>query len=293
MLVGVGFLQAIAMLIAWRPDAIFTKGGFVCLPVGMAAKLLRIPLIVHDSDAHPGLTNRILSRWATSIATGAPLDFYPYDPFISRYVGIPIADEFKPFSSLKQRQAKQLFEFDVDRPLVVVTGGGLGAARINMATAKSLDTLLPRVSVALISGKGQYDELRALTPKDNNHFKLYPFVEKDMAMLLGAADIVVTRAGATTTLELAALAKPTVLIPNAFLTGGHQLKNAAVYAEKDAVIVVDEDAMEQDEKLLAATIFAMFNAPKKTLAMAKRFHGFAKPRAAQDVADMILAAIKR
>ena len=72
-LVAIGFVQSVVKLLFWRPDVIFTKGGFVCLPVGMAAKLLGIPLVIHDSDAHPGLTNRILATWATTIATGEPL----------------------------------------------------------------------------------------------------------------------------------------------------------------------------------------------------------------------------
>ena len=82
-----GFFQSVAKLIMWRPDVVFTKGGFVCLPVGLAAKLLGIPLVIHDSDAHPGLTNRILSRWATAIATGAPLEYYDYPVSKATYVG--------------------------------------------------------------------------------------------------------------------------------------------------------------------------------------------------------------
>ena len=81
-----GFVQSFFKLLVWRPDVVFTKGGYVCLPVGLAAKILRIPLVIHDSDAHPGLTNRVLSRWATAIATGAPLEYYPYPKKISRYV---------------------------------------------------------------------------------------------------------------------------------------------------------------------------------------------------------------
>jgi len=73
-----GFFQSLYKLVVWRPDIVFTKGGYVCLPVGIAAHVLRIPLVIHDSDAHPGLTNRILSQWATAIATGAPLEYYQY-----------------------------------------------------------------------------------------------------------------------------------------------------------------------------------------------------------------------
>ena len=104
----------------------FTKGGFVCLPVGMAARVLRIPLVIHDSDAHPGLTNRILAKWASAIATGAPLKHYPYPESISRYVGIPIATEFAPFTDQQRTEAKRTLGLDPNRPLVVVTGGRVG-----------------------------------------------------------------------------------------------------------------------------------------------------------------------
>ena len=257
LLVILGFFQSLIRLIFWRPDVVFTKGGFVCLPVGMAARVLRIPLVIHDSDAHPGLTNRILAKWASAIATGAPLKHYPYPESISRYVGIPIATEFAPFTDQQRTEAKRTLGLDPNRPLVVVTGGGLGAKRINDAVATSLDQLLPAASVILISGAGQYDELRATTPHDDPRFQLYSFVSKDMALMLGAADLVVTRAGATTILELAALAKPTLLIPNGYLTGGHQLKNAAAYAENGAVEVLEEAVIQDSPTVFASTILAL------------------------------------
>ena len=212
--VGFGFLQSIIKLVIWRPDVVFTKGGFVCLPVGIAARILRIPLVIHDSDAHPGLTNRVLSKWATLIATGAPLEFYSYPVEKTRYVGIPISSDFHEFSDKERQSAKQQWGISDKHPLIVITGGGLGAGRINNTVVLILDDLLKLGSVVLVSGVGQYDELRAITPVNNNRFQLHSFVSKDMAKLLGAADVVVTRAGATTILELAALAKPTILIPN-------------------------------------------------------------------------------
>lgn len=287
--VGIGFLQSMVKLILWRPDVIFTKGGYVCLPVGVAARVLRIPLVIHDSDAHPGLTNRILAKWADAIGTGAPLQYYPYNPKRSQYVGIPIAAEFTPFSVEQQHAAKEEWGIATDKPLVVVTGGGLGASRINQAVAKSLHQLQQHASVVLVAGAGQYDSLRAELPPDSDRFQLYPFVT-NMHSLLGAADVVVTRAGMTTILELAALRKPTILVPNAKLTGGHQLKNAAVYAEAAAVLVVNEDDMERDPTVLVSQVADVLADPKAAAEMAKRFEAFSKPDAAKDMATMILRA---
>jgi len=286
-----GFLQSFFKLIMWRPDVIFTKGGYVCLPVGMAAHVLRIPLVIHDSDAHPGLTNRILSRWATWIGTGAPLEYYNYPSVRAQYVGIPVNEAFRLYTAAEQKAAKQEWGIDTKKPLVVVTGGGLGARPLNNAVAKVLSKLQQKTSVVLVAGAGQYDELRALMPPDSPNFQLYPFIN-NIHSLLGAADIVVTRAGATTILELAALAKPTILVPNGALTGGHQLKNAAVYEEAQAAIVVDEDEMEENPEVLVKAVNAYLNDPKTTKSMARHFATFAKPNAARDMAKLILKAAK-
>ena len=290
--VGCGFVQSLVKLLIWRPDVVFTKGGFVCLPVGLSAKILGIPLVIHDSDAHPGLTNRILAKWAKSIGTGAPLKHYPYPAAITRYVGIPIANEFVPFDKTAQQVAKQALGCDPHRSLVVVTGGGLGAKRINDAVALTLQKLVQFTSVILVSGAGQYDELRAVTPQDDERFQLHAFVSKDMATFLGAADIVVARAGATTILELAALAKPTVLIPNGYLTGGHQLKNAAAYAENDGVAIINEHALDQDPAILVTTLKDLLDTPEQMQKMSHEFFTFARPHAAKDMADMIIDAVK-
>ncbi len=289
--VGVGFIQSIVKLIVWRPDVIFTKGGFVCLPVGMAAHVLRIPLVIHDSDAHPGLTNRILSRWATSIATGAPLEYYPYLRSKSKYVGIPISAEFQPYTASQQWDAKREWGINPDKPLLVITGGGLGARRLNDTVVKVLKKLQQSTSVILVSGVGKYDDLRKVVPKNNENFQLHGFVN-NMPTLLGAADVVVTRAGATTILELAAIQKPVILVPNAALTGGHQIKNAKVYEDAKAALVLNEDEMVAKPQMLVKAVNDLIENPKVAKAMARRFAAFSKPNAAKDMARMILAARK-
>jgi UDP-N-acetylglucosamine--N-acetylmuramyl-(pentapeptide) pyrophosphoryl-undecaprenol N-acetylglucosamine transferase len=291
-LVVIGFFQSVFKLVIWRPDVIFAKGGYVCLPVGVAAHLLRIPLVLHDSDAHPGLTNIVLSKWATQIATGAPLEYYSYPAKKAHYVGIPIAPEFHKFSDDERSLAISEWGMSQKYPLAVVTGGGLGARRINDAVVLVIDDLLKFCSVVLVSGVGQYDELRSITPPNNSRFQLHSFVSDGMASLLGAADVVVTRAGATTILELAALAKPTILIPNGKLTGGHQLKNAAVYLKENAVKVIDEDFMVNNPDILVSEIRDVLSNPDRSRKMAQSFALFARPNAAREVADMIVSSAK-
>jgi UDP-N-acetylglucosamine--N-acetylmuramyl-(pentapeptide) pyrophosphoryl-undecaprenol N-acetylglucosamine transferase len=290
-LVGVGFIQSMFKLLLWRPDVIFTKGGYVCLPVGMAAHVLKIPLVIHDSDAHPGLTNRILSRWATAIGTGAPLEYYHYPKSKSKYTGIPINTDFKQVTKPQQWDAKREWGINPDKPLVVVTGGGLGARRLNNTVVSILKKLQKTSSVVLLSGLGQYEELKQKVPKNSENFQLHAFTSK-MPQLLSAADIVITRAGATTILELAALAKPTILVPNAALTGDHQTKNAVVYDDAKAAVVLIEDDMVDSPDILLHAVIDLLDNPKSTQAMARRFSHFAKPDAAKDMARMILAARK-
>ncbi len=284
--VAIGTLQSVIRLIVWRPDVVFAKGGFVCLPIGVAAHLLRIPLVIHDSDAHPGLTNRILSRWARAIATGAPLEYYPYPPAITTYVGIPIASALVPPTPAQQAELKTKLGFAADRPLVLITGGGLGAVRVNNAVADTLPQLLKQTSVALVCGKMQYDELRERLGADTAEFQLHDFISKNMLEYMGAADVVVSRAGMTATAELAALGRPTILVPNAYLTGGHQTKNAAVYADADAVVIVDEEALAKGR--LGEAEGALLASRDQRDTLSRRIQAFARPHAARDVAELVL-----
>jgi UDP-N-acetylglucosamine--N-acetylmuramyl-(pentapeptide) pyrophosphoryl-undecaprenol N-acetylglucosamine transferase len=286
-LVGCGFLQSLVKLLLWRPDVVFTKGGYACLPIGIAAWALKIPLVIHDSDAHPGLTNRVLARFATAIGTGAPLKFYAYPADKTHYVGTPVGEEFSLISSEDKKRLKQELGFNPKRPLLVITGGGLGSGPINDAVVKRLQELLAITSVALISGTARYDDVKTLTPQDNPDFQLLPFVSGNMNEYLGAADVAVTRAGATTTLELATLGTPAILVPSPYLTGGHQLKNAAVYAETGAVEVIDDLELEANPQLLVDTLTALLTNPNRLAHMRTAFHAYAKPHAAEDMASLI------
>jgi UDP-N-acetylglucosamine--N-acetylmuramyl-(pentapeptide) pyrophosphoryl-undecaprenol N-acetylglucosamine transferase len=186
--VSVGFMQCLCKLIAWRPDVVFTKGGYVCLPVGLAAHVLRIPLVIHDSDAHPGLTNRVLARWADAIGTGAPLKFYPYPREISQYVGVPIMEDFVPYSDERRRDVKVKLGFDPTRPLVVVTGGGLGARRINDAVVAMLPQLTKQTNVIIDGGKFEVKQVSSPTAVDTRTRTAIKQVSTDGGIIYNATD---------------------------------------------------------------------------------------------------------
>jgi UDP-N-acetylglucosamine--N-acetylmuramyl-(pentapeptide) pyrophosphoryl-undecaprenol N-acetylglucosamine transferase len=286
----VGFCQSLLLLARVKPDVVFTKGGFVCVPLGLAAKLLGIPLVIHDSDAHPGLANRILSRWAVTIATGSPVEHYPYPREKTHYVGIPVDPAFAPVSEIRQRELKAGLGFhDLKKPLIVVTGGGLGARTINRAMVSIAPQLVERASIYHVTGTTTYEEVMSHAPELID-YQIVPFISTGMAPVMGAADIVVSRVGATTMQELAALAKPVVMVPNPYLTGGHQLKNAKVYEEAHAAITVDEEALDKNPLVLRRALLKLLDSPEQRKALGEALHAFARPDAAIDMAALIVEA---
>lgn len=286
-----GVVQSILHLLFWRPDVVFAKGGYVCLPVGIAAFLLRIPLVIHDSDAVPGLTNRLLAPFAKRIATGVPLSHYNYPPEKSVYVGIPIDSRYKVINFEEQRELKKSFGFNADRPLTVFTGGGLGSRTINTAVATQLHDLLKITNVLLISGASQYDELRSLTPDNDDRFVLKDFMP-GLREALSAADIVVSRAGATALLELAALAKPTILVPSKRLNW--QVKHAQIFVDEGAVLPLDENEFEiPGDRSLVDAVDKLVKDTTYRKKLGTELHNFARPHAARDMATLIVQTARK
>lgn len=288
-LVGLGFLQSYRFLRRIKPDVVFTKGGFVCLPVGLAARALGIPLAIHDSDAEPGLTNRLLSKHAAVIGTGAPVENYPYPAGRTHYVGIPVDRGFHPLTSEQQQKCKaELNLHDTKKPLLVVTGGGGGARNINRIIVTIANQLLDKIAILHITGEQGYQETTETAP-EHIDYHIKPFLP-GLNIALGAADIVITRAGATSLAELAGLAKPVIVIPNVYLPNGHQVKNAEVYAKAGAAIMMSEEKIMLDNRKLTRVILALTVSPEKRIQLGKKLHAFAKPHAALDMAALIAEA---
>ena len=286
----IGIWQSFWRLLLSRPNVIFLKGGYVCLPVGIAAHWLKIPYVIHDSDAAPGLTNRILAKHATKIATGMPLDFYKYPEGRAIWTGIPISGDFKPVSSTEQSKLKKELGFDKDKKLVVVTGGSLGARHINEATVKILPELLKKSSVVLISGQTDYEALKKDNAEllENKDFQLLSFTN-EIVKYFGAADVVVSRAGASTLSELSSMKKAVVLVPNHKLPGFHQVKNAENYEKSNAALLVADAEEGVDESKLFDAIFKFLENDKLREEYGKNLAKFAKNDAAKELAEIVLA----
>lgn len=290
-----GIFQSVWKLIVWRPDVVFCKGGFVSLPVGFASAFLRIPMVLHDSDTHPGLANRVLARFATKIATGSTLDHYPYPIEKSVCAGIPLASEYKPYTKSEQSEFASHLGFIHKKPLVVITGGGLGSQKINSAIVTQLPVLTKSCNIVLISGELNYEQLKidANAKKYADSFQLRAYVSSGMYKLLAASDLVVTRGGATTLLELAALAKPTIIIPNPYLTAGHQVKNAKEYESEGAAIVLDEFKMDSNPDILPDAILRVVGSMQLQEKLSASIRRLARPFAAKTVSRMIIESIKK
>ncbi len=241
----IGFFQSLFILIFDRPDVVFAKGGFVSLPLGLATSLLRIRLVIHDSDMRPGLTNRVLSRYADIVTTGAPAKYYKNMASSKiEHVGIPISSDFRPIDQKKQSKYKSELGFNVDSKLVLVIGGSLGASSLNETICEVAEKILEQgMSIYLIAGQANYDETIKKALKDKN-FRIVPFVSKDMNKIMSASDIIISRASSTVLQEVSASEKPVIAVPARQL--GDQIKNATELDKKQAAIVISDDDLKDE-----------------------------------------------
>jgi UDP-N-acetylglucosamine--N-acetylmuramyl-(pentapeptide) pyrophosphoryl-undecaprenol N-acetylglucosamine transferase len=293
--VFIGIFQSSLLLKKLKPDVIFIKGGFVGVPVGLAAAMRNIPFVTHDSDAMPGLANRIIGHWAAAHAVALPKDVYNYPADKTYVVGVPVSEDYVPVTANLQRDYRQGLNIKHDERVICVTGGGLGAHTLNMAVAAALPELLhqyPGLAVFHIAGRNNEAELRQyyaehLDKQYQPQVVVKGFVN-DLYRYSAAADVIITRAGATTLAEFAIQAKPVVVVPNPALTGGHQLKNAEYLAAKGAVEVVLEADLAAKPEILADKVGELLHYSEKREELAHILAGFANPDASKKLADVIL-----
>ena len=281
-----------------RPNIIFLKGGYVCLPVGIMARLFKIPYIIHESDVVAGLANRILMKKATKVAFGMPIPEELQEKHPNYiWTGIPVGPEFKAVSPSRQLELKKAFSFNADKPLVVITGGSQGSENLNEATRAILPELLKFTSVGLVAGRKHYEDMVDLKQYENwdhasleSNFRMWEF-NTTMNELMGAADVVISRAGATTIAELASLKKAVILVPFAALPGSHQVKNAERLKDAHAASLVEDAAMVENPTLLLDEIRHLVKSPRLRADMADKLHEEARSDSARRLAEIILEEV--
>lgn len=230
-----GFGEARKYLKELQPDVVFSKGGFVSVPVVRAAASLKIPCIIHESDMTPGLANKLCIPVATKVCCNFPETMEKIPAGKAVLTGSPIREELTQGNKLL---GLDMCGFTVNKPVIMVIGGSLGAANVNKAVREALPQLLEQFQVVHLCGKGKLDNLYLNTPG----YKQFEYIKAELKDLFAMADLVISRAGANAICELLALKKPNILIPlPAASSRGDQLLNAASFEAQGFSIVINED----------------------------------------------------
>lgn len=240
-----GYSEAKKLIKKIKPDVIFSKGGFVTVPVVKAASRQKVPCVLHESDISPGLANRLCIPSATAICANFPETIANLPEDKAYLTGTPIRSELFSGNRLK---GLDFCGFTANKPVILVIGGSLGSVRVNEAVREILPKLLEKYQVIHLCGKDKVDE----SLKQTEGYVQFEYIQKELCDLLDAADLVISRAGANAICELLALHKPNILIPLSLeASRGDQILNAASFEKQGFSYVIKEEELTS-EKLLAA-----------------------------------------
>ena len=240
-----GVKEARNILKELQPDVLFSKGGFVAVPVVLAAHRLKIPAVIHESDMTPGLANKLCIPRAEKVCCNFPetLKYLPEEKAV--LTGTPIRPELLSGDPAK---ARTFCGFTSGKPVLLVIGGSLGSVVLNDAIRNNLDALLERFQIIHLCGKGKLD----CEFNNRKGYAQYEFIKDELPDMFALADIVVSRAGANAICELAALAKPNLLIPlSAKASRGDQILNAESFRKQGFSEVLEEEALNPESFLNA------------------------------------------
>ncbi|MEI8027462.1 MAG: undecaprenyldiphospho-muramoylpentapeptide beta-N-acetylglucosaminyltransferase [Pseudomonadota bacterium] len=239
-----GFLQALAALVKNRPHVVFSKGGYVTVPVVLAAWILRIPVVAHESDYTPGLATKIAARFAKRVL----LTFSETSKYLAGYrtdwVGTPIRGELAQ-GSAEKGWALCGFSQNDPRPVILIMGGSQGAQKLNQLVGNCYSILIKNFRIVHLTGKGKNN----LDLVSNEHYKSFEFLSTELSDIYAISNFVIARAGANSIFEFLFLKKPMLLVPLEEGSRGDQVFNANSFAEKGWAMVLREKELNQTEFL--------------------------------------------
>ena len=280
----VAFVRAIALLGRLRPRVVIAVGGYASVAVALAAVLRRIPVVVAEQNAVPGAANRLVARFAKAAAVA--FDGTPLPRAV--VTGNPVRREIVVLGQAADRNAaRAALGVGTGRRLVLVTGGSLGALRINLATIEAVGAWRERGDLAVhhVVGRRDWDRISTMVPTDPGAlaYRAVPY-EDDMPTVLAAADLAVCRSGSGTCFELAAMGLPAVLVPSPFVTADQQTRNAEQLVRAGAAVVVPDADLDGDR--LVAEVDRLLADDAARAAMSAAARGWARPDAAEAIAAL-------
>ena len=288
--VPVGMAQAVGIVRKFRPDVVFTSGGYVAVPAGLAARLNGVPLLMHQQDVPPNLSNRLIAPLATriSVAFADSLSYFPAHKTLQ--LGNPVRQEILDIRQVSPQQARRQLQLDAELPLLLVTGGSQGARHLNQVVSRALADLLPHCQVLQISGKQLLQETRELSEQVmadldaemRQRYRLVAYLNEEMPAALQAAELVLCRSGAATLSELAVLGKPSILVPLPPAIGSSpQEANADMFGRKEAAQVIKDSELKRE--LLVNRVKSILTSNTLLQSMGEAASTFGKPDATQDI----------
>ncbi len=285
-----GVVKAARIVKKFRPDAAVGTGGYVCGPILLAASLMNVPSLIQEQNVVPGITNRILSKFVSQIATGSKAALKNFPAGKAVWTGNPIRREVL---SASREEGIASFGFDGARPVVLVSGGSRGARSINHAMVSVLKEAQdhPEVQYLHVTGKLEHEDIlqrmrdAGVDLEKAGHIRVVPYLY-NMPQAMAMADIAVFRAGATGIAELTARGIPSILVPYPYASENHQEHNARELMEAGAAhMILNKDLTGE---VLQSALKDLLAAPEKRKKMAAASKAMGRPRAAEEIADMIL-----
>ena len=273
-----GIVKGLIKIFSIYPDVIFSKGGYASFPTVFAARILRIPLIIHESDAAPGRANLWASKFAYKIAISFPesAEYFPKDKVV--YTGQPVRTELEEKED--RTEALQFYKFESNLPVLLILGGSQGAELLNHTVIDALPKLVEKYQIIHQTGVKNYkfvkDRAKVALENNRNSVRYNPIAflnPLQMKMAAGCADIILSRAGSTI-FEIAAWGVPSILVPFTVSNADHSKKNAFAYARAGACVVIEELNMKGN--ILYSEIERIMNDQKVWDHMAKNAKNFYK-----------------
>lgn len=287
--IPIGFFQSLGILLWFSPDVIFSKGGYVAIPIVVAAWIYRIPIMIHESDSIPGVANKFLAKFANRIAVAYPSaeEYFPREK--TALVGNPVR-----FQVLEGDPAliRERLKFTESKKVILVLGGSQGSQTINLAIVKVLPRLLHQFQIIHQTGQEHLEEILkeaaflGIKPGHDGYFAT-PFLNaNDLKEAFALSDLVISRAGATFITEIAANEKPAILIPISESANDHQRMNAYALAHIGAAIVLEESNL--GEHILMEKIEKIMTDQDLRQGMTQKIKTFYHPNAAEVIASSLI-----